>query len=100
MISSNIQHIMPTMTSKSTPEMATATAIARCAGILALLSVLLIVEGVSRINLFIGTPNGKWGGDHSTYPPAVELAASVGLAFFGTTPLHVDFTMCYDNRTK
>ena len=61
--------------------MAPTAAITRCAGILALVSILLIVEGVSRINLFIGTPGGKWRGDHSTYPPVVELIAAVGLTF-------------------
>ncbi|BDA51145.1 hypothetical protein COCOBI_18-0200 [Coccomyxa sp. Obi] len=67
--------------------MASAAAITRCSGILALLSILLVTEGVARINLFIGTPSGKWGGDHSTYPPAVELSASVGLTFFGLAGL-------------
>ena len=39
--------------------MASSTAITRTAGILSLLSVLLIVEGMSRINMFIGTPHAK-----------------------------------------
>ena len=55
----------------------------RTAAFLVLTSVCLVVEGVSRINLFISTPSGDWGGNHATYPPAVELAASCGMAFFG-----------------
>ncbi|CAL8466471.1 g6007 [Coccomyxa elongata] len=67
--------------------MGISAAVARCSGILALLSILLVTEGVSRINLFIGTPGGQWGGDYLTYPPAVLLTASVGLTFFGLAGL-------------
>ncbi len=35
----------------------------RAAAFVLLLSVLLVVEGVSRANLYIGTPAGQWTGD-------------------------------------
>jgi hypothetical protein len=58
-------------------------AVTRCAALKVIVSICLIVEGISRINLFIGTPKGEWGGSHSAFPPAVELAASCGLTFYG-----------------
>lgn len=54
-----------------------------CAALGCLTSVLLVVVGVSRINLFSAAAGAQPGGAHSTYPPAVELAAAVGLTFYG-----------------
>lgn len=54
-------------------------------------SVLLVVEGVSRSGLYIGTPSGKWGGDHNTFPPVVLLIAAVGLTFYSLLALFIGF---------
>ena len=55
----------------------------RCAALVSITSLALIVDGITRINLYSAAAGMTPDGSHTVYPPAAELAASVGLAFYG-----------------
>ena len=59
----------------------------RCAALVSITSILLVVEGVSRINLYSAAAAANPGGSHTMYPPAVQLVAAVGLSSYGLAGL-------------
>ncbi|KAL3134609.1 hypothetical protein ABBQ38_006438 [Trebouxia sp. C0009 RCD-2024] len=69
----------------STLLRATDTRSHKVAGFVVLFSVLLLVEGTTRVNLHV-IPGGPWRGNHMIFPPIVALISAVGemiFAFFG-----------------
>ena len=49
----------------------------KVAGFVMFFSVLLLVEGTTRVNLHI-LPGGPWRGSHTVFPPVVAVISAVG----------------------
>lgn len=54
----------------------------RAAAFVLAISILLILEGTTRANLYIGTPSGMWTGESTTLDPGTMQTAVVAICLF------------------
>eukprot|EP00271_Cylindrocystis_brebissonii_P019424 TRINITY_DN5892_c0_g1_i1.p1 TRINITY_DN5892_c0_g1~~TRINITY_DN5892_c0_g1_i1.p1 ORF type:complete len:331 (-),score=37.90 TRINITY_DN5892_c0_g1_i1:319-1311(-) len=68
---------------------ATSPEVYRTAGLLAVVSAFLLVEGVVRTDILVGTPDDMWNGDAQNFPPAAMIVGSATEVFFAVVGLAV-----------